>query len=307
VGLVFAGYLVVHNLTPAPSPSPSFVPATTLPPPTTVPPVTTTTLPLPTGVLHVETEPPGASVKVNGDLRGVTPLDVGGLAFGAYEVRLELKGFETRSTNLTLSPDSANGQVKLALARVAPPTGIADILSTPFGASVTVDGRKVGQTPLTDFKVGPGSHTVQIARDGYEPWNGVLKVEAGKRQHTDVTLKAVALPSPSPTPAPVDPNHVYQNKPSEVDTPARQVSGSSPDYPQGKAPRLKSGESVSVAYELVVDNNGDVESVKVTESAGKAVDDVVVAALKKYKFSPALKQGIKVKVLVPGRQTFKMG
>jgi TonB family protein len=257
-------------------------------------------------VLHVETEPPGASVKVNGDVRGVTPLDVGGLPLGDYEVKLELKGFEPKTNTLSLTESAPKADVKVTLPRVAPVLANADLLSTPFGAAVTVDGKPAGQTPVTDLRVAPGTHQVQMAKEGYEAWAGLLKVESGKRGRLDVTLKAIPAPAPSATPA-VDPNHVYQNTLGEVDILARQISGSPPDYPTGKAPKLRSGDSVSVSYEMVVDDRGEIESIKVTESAGKVVDDAVLNALKKYKFSPAVKQGIKVKVLLRGRQTFRMG
>ena len=42
----------------------------------------------------------------------------------------------------------------------------------------------------------------------------------------------------------------------------------------------------------------------VVESAGKLVDDVVVAAVKGWKYEPATKRGVKVKVETVFRQTF---
>jgi TonB family protein len=243
---------------------------------------------------------------VNGDLRGVTPLDLGGLAFGSYDVKLDLKGFESRTTSVTLSESTVKSDVKLALPRLAPAMALADILSTPFGAAVTLDGKRVGQTPLTDFKVSLGPHQVQVTKDGYEPFNGSLKGEAGKRARVDATLKAEPLPSPSPTPPPVDPNHAYSNGPPDVETPARKVSGVAVEYPK-KAPHQRSGDQVSVSFDLVVDANGDVESVTVTESAGKVVDDAVIATVKNWKYTPAVRQGVRVKVLIHGKQTFRMG
>ena len=43
------------------------------------------------------------------------------------------------------------------------------------------------------------------------------------------------------------------------------------------------------------------------ESGGKAVDDVVVAAVRAWKFQPAVKQGTRVKVQVIFKQTFLGG
>jgi TonB family protein len=89
-----------------------------------------------------------------------------------------------------------------------------------------------------------------------------------------------------------------------VETLARKLSGASPSYPSGRAPRLRSGQRVSVLVRFVVTDAGDVSDVMVVESAGKLVDDVVVAAVRGWKFEPATKQGVHVKVEASFRQTF---
>jgi TonB family protein len=114
-------------------------------------------------------------------------------------------------------------------------------------------------------------------------------------------------PAPKPTPAPVDVTRVYPNEPGQVDTLARRVSGSSPSYPSGRAPRLRSGQRVSVLVRFVVDAEGRPLDVVVVESAGKAVDDVVVKAIEGWKFEPATKGGVPVKVETSFRQTFLGG
>ena len=58
---------------------------------------------------------------------------------------------------------------------------------------------------------------------------------------------------------------------------------------------------------FVVTETGEVEDVTVVESAGKVVDEVVVAAVKGWKFEPATKRGVKVKVETSFRQTFLGG
>jgi TonB family protein len=295
---------LVRSPSPTPVPIPQTTVATTLAPtpvPTPTPPPV-----VPTAALHVESEPPGASVSVNGLPRGVTPIDLAALPFGDYDVKVELKGFEARSTHLTLNAENATGSVNLSLPRLAPAMALADILSTPFGAAVSVDGRKVGQTPLTDFKVSPGTHQVQVTHDGYDEWNGPLKIDAGKRARLDVTLKAIPIPSPSPSPQGVDPNRVYLNAASEVDTLARKLSGPSASYPQN-APRLRAGESVSVSIEVIVSEKGEVENARVLESGGKAVDDAVLSVVRRWRFQPAVKQGLNVKVRYTQKLTFQAG
>ena len=261
---------------------------------------------VPGGALHVESAPPGATISINGEAKGTAPVDVTGLPVGNYEVRAELHGYEPKAETVTVVAGAANAPVKLALTRTAPVNGSVEILSEPAGAGVSVDGVRGGDTPIADLKLKPGAHRVELVREGYEPWSGSVTIEAGKKARVQAPLKAIPKATPPPTPEVVDTSRIYLNTASEVDLPAKKSSGPSVSYPES-APRLKSGDSVSVSVAFVVDENGDVQDAKITESAGKAIDDAVVAAIRKWKYAPAVKQGVKVKVKIGFKQTFRAG
>jgi len=252
-------------------------------------------------VVHVETEPPGATVTVDGQPRGVTPVDVPGLDFGSHDVKVELKGYEPRDQGVMLTLAAPRSELKLPLtpAKSAATTGSADILSSPSAATVSVNGAPVGYTPLTNWKLRPGTHKVRIEKDGHEAWSGTVSVQAGKRARLDIPLKAVARPAPQPTPE-VDPSRIYEV--GDVDVRPKKVSGE-----WAAAPKLKSGERISVAGTFVVSDGGDVSDVRITESAGKVLDENVAAALRKWKYTPGTKRGVKVKVRLPFKQTFTTG
>jgi TonB family protein len=261
------------------------------------------------GTLQVDSEPPGARVSLNGQARGQTPLRVDELPFGAYKVRVEQKGYQPQTRTVSLDSDSPAAEVQVALARsAAPTTGSADIVSTPSGAAVSVDGRPVGRTPLSGLKLKPGTRRIDVALDDHEAWTGSVDVVAGETGRVEVRLRAVAkAPALPPTPEPVDTARVYENTPGEVDAPAKKVSGSSPSYPSERAGRLKSGERVSVLVRVVVSETGEVQDVTVVESGGKLVDEVVVSAIRRWKFQPATKRGTRVKVQMSFKQTFLGG
>jgi serine/threonine-protein kinase len=252
------------------------------------------------GVVHVETDPAGASVTVDGRARGVTPLDVGGLDFGSHDVKVELKGYEPKAQGVMLTLNTPRSEMKVPLARTAPVIGSADILSSPSAATVSVDGATVGNTPLKNWKLKPGTHNVQIEKDGHEPWSGTVAVQAGKRARLDVPLKAIPKPAPQPTPEVVDPARTYEV--GDVDVRPKKVSGE-----WATAPKLKSGERISVGGTFVVTDGGEVTDVRITESGGKSLDESVAAALRKWKYAPGTKRGVKVKVRLPFKQTFTTG
>ncbi len=284
--------------TPAPvveATSISSEPAVTTPPPAAV-----------TGSLQVETLPPGANILVNGEARGTSPLDLTPLPIGNYEVRAELRGYSPAAETATIIAEAPNVQLKLTLVRTAPPQGSLEVSSDPPGSAVLVDGDPAGQTPVADLKLKPGSHRVEITREGYEPWSGSVTIEAGKKARLEAPLTLIPKPTPTPAPPQLDTTKVYLNTASDVDQIAKKLSGSSASYPSN-APRLKSGDSVSVSVSFVVDEKGEIVEPKVTESAGKQIDDAVLSALRNWKYQPATKQGTPVKVKVTFKQTFRAG
>jgi TonB family protein len=265
---------------------------------------------LPTaGSLQIDSEPAGARVRVNGQPKGQTPLRLEDLPFGAYEIRVEQKGYDAQTRTVSLDTSSPLVEVRVALLRPsAPATGAADILSTPPGAAVSVDGRPVGHTPLSGVRLKPGTRRIEVSLDDHETWTGSVDVSAGETGRVEVRLRAIAKPpAAQPTPEAVDTARVYENTPGEVDVPAKKVSGASPSYPADRIGRLKSGERVSVLVRVLVNESGEVQDVTVAESGGKALDDVVVSAVRRWKFQPATKRGTRVKVQMSFKQTFLGG
>jgi TonB family protein len=288
-----------EEVVPPPPPSAATpAPATATPPPS---------VPTVTGSLHIESEPAGATVTLNDKaLPGVTPLDVKGLFLGPHKLKVELKGYAADEREVVLSEAAPESALSIPLSKAAPAMGTADIVSTPEGAQVKIGGAGAGQTPLTNLSLRQGRHEVEIQKEGYEPWTGTLVVR-GRKARIDAQLRAVvrATPTPAPQPEAVDPNRTYDQ--ADVDTPPRQTSGASASYPKD-APKLKSGQSVSVGGTFVVVNaNGEVTEIQIRESGGQQLDSAVMAALAKRRYTPGSKKGVKVKVRVPFRQTFQAG
>jgi TonB family protein len=286
-------------------------PAETLPPDTTpmAPPPPATTLASPVaaaGSLHVESSPPRARVLLNREPRGTTPLDLAALPFGSYEVRVEQNGFDPQTRTVVLSAEQPDARTSVSLARSVALTASAEILSDPAGAAVAIDGRPAGRTPLRAATMRPGSHRLELALDGYVSWSGALDVVAGQKGRVEVRLQRSPQPAATPAPEVVDLARVYRS--DEVDTAPRKLSGSSPSYPSDRgAPRLKSGQKVSVMVQFVVTEVGEIQDLKVVESGGALLDEVVVAAVRTWKFQPATKRGTRVKAQTVFKQTFLGG
>lgn len=67
--------------------------------------------------------------------------------------------------------------------------GAIIINSRPKGATVLIDGRNFGRTPLTVKGLAAGkSHTVRLENSGYTPWSSSVRVDTGGEAHVNATL-----------------------------------------------------------------------------------------------------------------------
>jgi PEGA domain len=159
------------------------------------------------GRLLVRSEPAGATVIVNGRDHGTTPAVVRGLPRGTHRVRLVREGYvpEERSVAITraqpapslvvtLEPRaSAAGLGSPSASAPAPGieryTGSLVVESLPPGATVYLDNRAVGRTPLTLNRVNAGEHVVRLERDGYGRWSRSIRVVASERNRVTASLE----------------------------------------------------------------------------------------------------------------------
>jgi hypothetical protein len=68
--------------------------------------------------------------------------------------------------------------------------GTLSITSVPSGASVSLNGKPAGVTPLKLPHQRAGSLAVQIMHDGFEPWSAAVRVPADQLTHVTAKLRA---------------------------------------------------------------------------------------------------------------------
>jgi PEGA domain-containing protein/protein kinase-like protein len=75
----------------------------------------------------------------------------------------------------------------------APATGFLSVSSRPW-ASVAIDGRPMGDTPLLGLILSPGRHQVRLTRDGFEPRELTVDVAPGQTVVlASIVLKEISL------------------------------------------------------------------------------------------------------------------
>ena len=154
---------------------------------------------LPTGAtLTVTSTPSGASIYIDDDLIGQTPvhdyeIDTGSQREKQIEVRLVLSGYEKRVVRLMLR-GGQHTPLDVRLEQFIPRTGTLTVTSTPSGASIYIDGDLIGQTPLTSYEVDTGVRyerqvTVGLMLSGYKSYMDQLTLRSGQHTPLDVRLE----------------------------------------------------------------------------------------------------------------------
>ncbi len=171
------------------------------------------------------------------------------------------------------------------------------VASQPPGAWVKV-GSLSGTTPCR-LSIQPGPVTVVVEKDGFRRWRKRLTLVSGRTEEVTARLQRTAAPGSARPPAVAKGDLV--SLAADV-TPPRRLSGESPSYPD-QAQKLKLGGSVLL--EFLVTEHGEVKEPKVLESAGEVLDNVSIEAVSRWRYQPAVKAGVKVKVKQRARFTFK--
>ena len=112
----------------------------------------------------VTSDPAGATVTLDGKpVEGTTPTSLSGLdAKKVYDVKLAMKGFH--DWKVKLKP-KAGDKIDAAL---VPNEKVVEVASTPPGADVMLDGKRVGKTPFTIHKLDlTKAHALEVKRAGF--------------------------------------------------------------------------------------------------------------------------------------------
>lgn len=74
------------------------------------------------------------------------------------------------------------------------PKGTVQFSSSPRGADVYINGKRIGKTPFTT-SLSAGKHRFTVQSYGYEPHHGRITITAGRHQRKTVALSPESVPS----------------------------------------------------------------------------------------------------------------
>ena len=246
--------------------------------------------------------------------RGVTPQDLT-LPEGEYRVSFERAGHRTIEQRVEVG---AAGTAKVE-ARF--PEGRLKA-QAPDGSLFSVGGVLRGMAPL-DLGLPPGEHVLSVEYPGGRKEERRVFVQVGQtlelrfqpavepKPETPPAAPVVPPPTPAPVPAPtptpvptppapapatVDYNRIFElNEVTRRPTPTTRIS---PDVP---ASFRRLGIRGDVEVSAIVDRTGTVTSVSVLKSTSPELNEPTMAAMRRWRFRPAEKDGrpVAVRVVVP--------
>ncbi len=136
--------------------------------------------------ISIKTDPEGAVLQVDGKEFGQTPI-VAELLQGERELAIRLAGYKQWRDFVDVEPGN---NIELDLVRLEKAGGTINVSSTPSGASITVNGNYMGQTPTT-LELDPSSgHQITLFKDGFKSVSKVMSLASNQQRSVEIALEA---------------------------------------------------------------------------------------------------------------------
>jgi hypothetical protein len=146
--------------------------------------------------LSVSSFPQGATILIDGNYMGITPLAMINISDGIHQIETDLKGYETQSKTVRLPNIST---IHFDLNTIQTSNNTITITTNPSNAEIYIDGYYKGRTPLSIPNVSQGTHVMTCLLQDYEDLSRNISVT------NDLNLNLNLTPNkkPQPTHAPI--------------------------------------------------------------------------------------------------------
>ena len=131
----------------------------------------------------IQSSPAGATVTVDGNSRGITPLVIRDLPAGKYRAELSKPGYAGSTAEWEIRsgrPEVVNVDLDSNMSTLA-------ITSSPSRARVIVEGTEVGETPL-ELERPEGKYVIRLERAGCNPEERSVRLDKGRKGRLHVKL-----------------------------------------------------------------------------------------------------------------------
>ncbi len=134
--------------------------------------------------VELTSEPPGALIKINGEVMGITPFKIDSLDSGTYEIALDLNRYKPFSKKIFIP----EGVTKKYLIKLVERYGHLTVLTAPSQASITMNNKPVGKTPFSCDTIESGYYKLNLTYPKYVPCTTSVTIYRGKTDTVKVKL-----------------------------------------------------------------------------------------------------------------------
>ena len=136
------------------------------------------------GSLSIKSTPTGATVVVDGTIKGTTPLVLGNISVGSHTVQVQKLGYNEYSTTVKVT----SGKTTTVSATLKSSSGSINVKSVPSGATILLDGVSKGTTPATLTSISTGKHALVMKKAGYNDYSTQVTVSSGQTTSVSAVL-----------------------------------------------------------------------------------------------------------------------
>ena len=200
-------------------------------------------------LLYVTSSPVGAIVYIDNKQIGTTPVEACEITRGRHSIRIEKDGYQLVAKQVQFSKNIEELNFNLS-----PAVSLLYVTTTPSGATIYVDDKQIGTTPINTYEILQGWHKFEIKKTGY-----VTIIEYNNINSSTFNLRKTL----EPTPTDIINGHKYVDLGLSVKWATCNIGASSPsDYGNYYA----WGETTTKATYLT--NNSSTYEKKISEIKG---------------------------------------
>jgi len=144
--------------------------------------------PAPRCSLEVKSVPDSALLVYADSVYGDTPCILE-LPAGELKIALKKKGYYLKTATLSMGP----GEKREMFFELAAPARLA-LVTEPAGATIELDGKVAGLSPLMMEKLKPGDHELAVRSPGWRPLTRTISLKSGASD--SLTLRLEPVPPP---------------------------------------------------------------------------------------------------------------
>ncbi|MFA5268741.1 MAG: PEGA domain-containing protein [Methanoregula sp.] len=135
------------------------------------------------GNIQVISHPSGAIVTIDGGSWQYTPATFSSVSAGTnHNIQITMSGYQPYGTSAYVAAgQTATVNAYLVPTPPQPQTGSLNVVTSPRGADIYVDGNYIAESPHLVTSLAPGSHTLRLHKAGYDEYLTAVTINAGQQ------------------------------------------------------------------------------------------------------------------------------